>query len=377
MSRRIAIAGAGIAGLTASLFLARAGFEVDVHEQAPKLDTIGAGLQLSPNATRLLARLGLLSEITEAAVAPEAVHLREARTLRPLAAVRLGSFAYERWGSPYLVVHRGDLQEILLRAATNHPAINVLFGSVVGNSASNASLTIGADGVWSQIRHRIRGASPARFTGYIAWRALVDFENQAYATLTVSLPPTEVTALLAPSFHLIVYPVHQGRALNLVAVAPGKADDPDQPPSSAGLPFKGPQEGLRELLAAVPGWTRWPLYEVDPSGNWSAGNSLLIGDAAHAMTPYAAQGAAMAIEDAAALSVSLSTHADIGSAIARYDALRRPRLLRVAQRGRFNRFAWHAAGPIAMARNLVLKSRDPQRLAADLDWLYEHDAGAT
>lgn len=377
MSRRVQIAGAGIAGLTTALFLARAGFDVQIHERAQSLEPVGAGLQLSPNATRLLDRLGLLPGLEAASVAPRAIELRDARSLKPLATVALGDFAVKRWGAPYLVIHRGDLQWILLDAALREPRISIHFGSEIDHTA-NADLTIGADGVWSAMRARIAGTSPARFSGHVAWRALVEADHPAFDDLVARLSPTSVTALLAPSFHLVAYPIRQGQALNLVAIMPGNAGTDDWSQSVAdAAPLPDDRVGvLRDLLSGVHGWTRWPLHDVDPSGRWGDASGFLIGDAAHAMTPYAAQGAAMAIEDGAALASALAAAPDIASALTRYEAVRRPRLARVAGRARFNRFAWHAAGPVALARNLVLQTRSPERLAADFDWLYGFDAAA-
>lgn len=377
MSRRVQIAGAGIAGLTAALFLARAGLAVEVAERAQTLEPIGAGLQLSPNATRLLDRLGLLPALEAASVAPRSIELRDARSLKPLAAVALGDFAAKRWGAPYLVVHRGDLQSLLLQAASQEPGISIRFGAQ-NPLSSKVDLVIGADGVWSTMRGRIAGARPARFSGHVAWRALVDQGDPAFDAIAACLSTSSVTALLAPSFHLVAYPIRQGRALNLVAIMPGKAGTDGWAQSVAdAAPLPDRRAGpLGDLLSNVRGWTCWPLHTVDPSGNWGDAGGFLIGDAAHAMTPYAAQGAAMAIEDGAALASALAAAPDIASALARYEALRRARLARVAGRARFNRFAWHAAGPVAAARNLVLRTRSAEHLAADFDWLYGFDASA-
>lgn len=373
----VEIAGAGIAGLTSALFLTRAGFDVQIHERAQSLEPVGAGLQISPNATRLLDHLGLMPALQAASVAPQAIELRDARSLKPLAAVALGDFASRRWGAPYLVIHRGDLQRILLDAALREPRISIRFGTEIDHT-THAVLTIGADGVWSAMRARIAGTSPARFSGHVAWRALVEAAHPAFDDLVARLSPTSVTALLAPSFHLVAYPIRQGQALNLVAIMPGNAgtDDWSQSVADAAPLPKDRAGGVPEILANVHGWTRWPLHDVDPSGRWGDASGFLLGDAAHAMTPYAAQGAAMAIEDGAALASALAAAPDIVSGLARFEAVRRPRLARVAGRARFNRFAWHAAGPVALARNLVLKTRSPERLAADFDWLYGFDAAA-
>ncbi len=374
----VEISGAGIAGLTTALFLARSGFDVEIVERAPRLDTVGAGLQLSPNATRLLARLDLLPALNALSVAPESIELRSARSLKPLAAVALGDFAVRRWSTPYLVIHRGDLQRALFAAASQESRIHIRLGTETDPS-TQAALKIGADGVWSSMRSRIADASPAKFSGHVAWRALVNADDPAFAGLVSRLSLTSVTAILASGFHLVAYPIRRGEALNLVAIMPGTAGRESWAQSTQdAAPILNHRAGeLRGLLSTVRGWTRWPLHHVDPSGNWGDCNGFLIGDAAHAMTPYAAQGAAMAIEDAAALAAALVASSDIASALARYQTARRPRLLRVAARARFNRFVWHASGPVALARNIALKTRgDPQRLAADFDWLYGHDASA-
>ncbi|MFN3764124.1 MAG: FAD-dependent monooxygenase [Aliihoeflea sp.] len=377
MNGRVLIAGAGIAGLTTALFLARAGFEVEIRERAQSLEPVGAGLQLSPNATRLLDRLDLLFAVQTASVAPEAIELRDARSLKPLAAVALGDFAAKRWGAPYLVIHRGDLQQKLLAAAVQESKISIRFGTEI-DPTTQADLIIGADGVWSSTRAALPGASRARFSGHVAWRALVEADDDAFADLAAHLSPTSVTALLAPSFHLVAYPIRQGKALNLVAIMPGTAGSQDWSQSVADVvPLPNHRaHTLHDLVAEVRGWTRWPLHDVDPAGYWGDASGFLVGDAAHAMTPYAAQGAAMAIEDGAALAAVLGASPDIPAALARYEAVRRPRLARVAGRARFNRFTWHAAGPVALARNLVLKTRSPERLSADFDWLYGFDAAA-
>jgi salicylate hydroxylase len=374
---RTRIAGAGIAGLTTALFLARAGFDVELVERAHSLEPVGAGLQLSPNATRLLDRLGLLTALEAASVSPQAIELRDARSLKPLAAVELGDFAARRWGAPYLVIHRGDLQRILLDAALREPRISIRFGSDFDHE-THADLTIGADGVWSAMRALIPGASPARFSGHVAWRALVEAGHPAFTDLAAHLSPTRVTALLAPSFHVVAYPVRKGQALNLVAIMPGTAGAESWSQSAADIaPLPNDHSGaLRDVLSGVGGWTRWPLHDVEPSGKWGDTGGFLVGDAAHAMTPYAAQGAAMAIEDGAALAAALAASSDIAAGLARYEVVRRPRLARVAGRAHFNRFVWHAGGPIAIARNLALKTRNPKRLAADFDWLYGHDASS-
>ena len=393
-SRQIAIAGAGIAGLTAALAFAQRGFSVTVHERAKRLDEVGAGLQLSPNATRILSRLGVIEALDPVAVRPEAVDIRSARSLRPIASVPLGKAAERRWGAPYLAVHRADLHGVLLTAALRHDAVTVRTAATVrGASASGGrvvlsvesggqvedaafDLAVGADGVWSTLRGLGGRERPSRFTGHVAWRAMARPQGNGRDFV----PMDRVTTFLHPGFHLVAYPVRAGAAVNLVAMARG----PDSPRgwSNEGdrerldRAMKGASPALVRLVGEAGPWTTWPIHEVAQDGPWTDPAGIaLIGDAAHAMGPYAAQGAAMAIEDAAALAAAVAARPDdLPSALSAYERIRRERAARVARRGAFNRFAWHAAGPVALARNVVLSLRAPESLAADLDWLYGYDA---
>lgn len=394
--RHVAIAGAGIAGLTAALCFAERGFRVSVLERAEKLEEVGAGLQLSPNATVILKRLGLLEEATSVAVRPVSVELRRADSLRTLASVPLGETALRRWGAPYLTIHRADLHDILARAVRAHPAITLETGVTVGGanlsdagnvlSATRAGveeqiacdLAVGADGVRSALRGAGPLARPARFSGYVAWRAI------ATPQLCAGLIPTDrVSAFLNPRFHLVAYPLRGGQIVNLVVI--GQMPAPTE--SGAGgerrlLPpgiIAGAADDIDALAANVDGWLPWPIAEVDADAPWIDPAGLaLVGDAAHAMGPYAAQGAVMAIEDAAALAATVAARRDdLAGALARYQAARRERVRQVAKRGAFNRFVWHASGPVALGRDIVLALRRGTSLAADLDWLYAYDAEAT
>lgn len=392
-SRHVAIAGAGIAGLTAALCFAARGFRVSVFERAEKLEEVGAGLQLSPNATVILKRLGLLEEATSVAVRPVSIELRRADSLRTLAAVPLGETALRRWGAPYLTIHRADLHDILARAVRAHPAIMLETGVTVGSARLSdagkalsvaragaedeiaCDLAVGADGVRSALRAASPLARPARFSGYVAWRAI------ATPQLCAGLIPTDrVSAFLNPRFHLVAYPLRGGQIVNLVVI--GRMPAPTQ--SGAGgerrlLPpgiIAGAADDIDALAANVDGWLPWPIAEVDGEAPWIDPAGLaLIGDAAHAMGPYAAQGAVMAIEDAAALAATVAARPDdLAGALARYQAVRRERVRQVAKRGAFNRFVWHASGPVALGRDIVLALRRGTSLAADLDWLYAYDA---
>ncbi|MGN6471977.1 MAG: FAD-dependent monooxygenase [Rhizobiaceae bacterium] len=392
--RTILVAGAGIAGLTAALAFAARGFRVKLFERAKNFDEIGAGIQLSPNATRILGGLGVLDALGANAVAPEAVVLRDGANLRELARVPLGKGAEERWGAPYLVAHRADLHRALLERASAHPNIELSPGSAVtgidfadgGVSAAiqrddradraTGMLLVAADGVWSSLRRFVKRSRESRPTGRMAWRSLVDATSPVGAMLAALAPSDRVTAFLNPALHLVVYPLRGGTVLNLVALTAGDAGAGSWTNRADPLPLAYALRGFAKPLSALAEtagpWTAWPIHAVALDGAWTDPRGLaLIGDAGHAMTPFAAQGAAMAIEDAHVLAGLVAERPDdLGSALARFEAIRRPRIRRVVRRGAFNHFTWHAAGPTALARNLVLATRSPERLAADFDWLY-------
>ncbi len=385
------VAGGGIAGLTVALALAARGLPVHVFERTPEFREIGAGLQLSPNATRLLDRLGVLDDLRPVSVTPEAVVLRDASTLRELARVPLGDFAARRWRAPYLVVHRAGLQNALLTAATRQHGIQISTNCDLhhfsidqhgidaevdrasGIEQVSGRMVIGADGVWSALRAKFGGGQAARFAGYVAWRRTFKASDPIVLDLFRELV---VSAFLHPGFHLIAYPIRAGSELNVVAFTPAedngaqdwsiaaRFDDLKQALSAAGP--------LKALANDEHTWTAWPVHTVDRLPSWASGGRLaLIGDAAHAMTPFAAQGAAMAIEDAYTLAEYVArAQGDLDTALGAWQAPRRRRIARVAGRGAFNRFVWHAGGPVAWSRDLALRLRSPARLAADLDWLY-------
>jgi salicylate hydroxylase len=389
----VIVAGAGIAGLTAALAFSRRGFNVRIFEQTSGFDAVGAGIQLAPNATRILGRLGVLDLLSPRATHPAAVLLKDAATLRLLSRIPLGEIAERRWNAPYLVVHRADLQAALLAAAARESSIEIITGArLTGAQPDGASavvsiqsgeatrqersdLVVGADGVWSSLRALCEGDSNSRFSGELAWRATIDAASEAGAALAALTSCDCVTTFLHSGFHLVAYPISAGAAFNLVAFTQGRsaprnwANKADA--SKLAHSMRGTEKALRDLVEKAGPWTIWPVHTVNARRPWVRGRLALIGDAAHAMTPFAAQGAAMAIEDAETLACSVSdAQGEPGPALSRWEEQRRRRVLRVARRGALNRLAWHASGPVALARNTVLKLRGPDKLAADLDWLY-------
>lgn len=386
----IHIIGAGIAGLTTALALARDGRKVEIVDQAPALSDVGAGLQMSPNASRILIALGLGAALDKAMARPAQISLISGHSLRAIAHVPCGEFAARRWGAPYGVMHRADLQAILLDAVQANPNCHLKLGQRIttedlhalrkpdGNRAS--PLVIGADGVWSQTRQLVSGAARPRFSGQVAWRFRID--TDAARTL---LDPANVSVFLAPRTHLVAYPLEGGRSINMVAIAYGK--DPGETWAAAENTaartelldsFADWHPKMRTILKDAPRMTWWPLFEM-PDGRWfDDERTMLIGDAAHAMTPFAAQGAAMAIEDGYELAQALATEdGDQRAALQRYESDRRARIGKARQRAAFNQFAYHASGPIRLGRNIVLALRRPESLAADLDWLYGYRPNGT
>ncbi|TPJ60630.1 FAD-dependent monooxygenase [Mesorhizobium sp. B2-6-1] len=398
-SRQVIIAGAGIAGLTAALAFAERGYTVRIFEQAQRLEAAGAGIQLSPNATRILRELGVLDALLPNAVRPEAVVLKDAATLGELARVPLGRAGEARWGAPYLVAHRADLQNALMARVAAMPDVHLTTGArldsvTISSSGITAAadvggrlvaaegfLLVGADGVSSSVRGladqgRKNRLAKSHFSGELAWRATVSADSPAGQAFAEIGAPDCVTTFLHPGFHMVAYPVSKGSAINLVAftrgerIAEGWSGHAD-PAILAGA-MRRTTPALARLAELAGPWAAWPVHTVDQKPPWvRSGRIALVGDAAHAMTPFAAQGAAMAIEDAATLAdVMAASPADLAGSLQIWEGLRRPRVARVARRGALNRLAWHAWGPVALARNLFLKMRAPEKLAADLDWLY-------
>jgi salicylate hydroxylase len=377
------IVGGGIAGLTAALCLARRGISSTILEQAKALDAIGAGVQLSPNATRILLGLGLGDELESVWHEPARIELRSGANLSLLATVPAGETARHRWGAPYAVIHRADLQQILYSAIRRSPEAQLELGQrieaaeitrleteLAGTVEPQPNTIIAADGVWSVLRPLIAPGAHARFVGQIAWRMTIDARRASSL-----VDPTVLTAFLGPSTHVVAYPLPRHGKVNLVAITTGR---------QIGETWNAAESDRGELRDALRGWAsplvelvqtavlagRWPIHQVSDC-QWHKGKTVLIGDAAHAMPPYAAQGAAMAIEDAAELADCLAEkQTSPETAFARYEAVRRPRIARVRSRAAFNRFAYHASGPIRIARDIVLRLRSPDSLAADFDWLY-------
>ncbi|MFB9952009.1 FAD-dependent monooxygenase [Rhizobium puerariae] len=382
---RVAIIGAGMAGLTAALALAHRGIAADVFEEAADLVEVGAGLQISPNASRILSGLGVLDALEAVWTEPERIALVSGLSTRPIAHVPAGRFARERWRAPYGVLHRATLQKTLLAAVRQNPLCAVYLNTpirenprqVLTEIAGHAyPLIVGADGVWSNLRTCVPHGPEPDFSRNVAWRFTIPGN-----AVPSWLPRDQVTAFLGPSTHLVAYPLKEVDGFNIVAIAsgisPGETWDAEASEAQRRMLLGQFQRWDRRIVGLLEGAekpTFWPLYQVSP-GRWQNGRDIaLIGDAAHAMMPFAAQGASMAIEDAFVLANRVAAPLPLAQALSAFEGERAARVAKVRARGLFNRFAYHARGPVRLGRDLVLSLRPPQSLAADLDWLYGFEA---
>jgi salicylate hydroxylase len=378
---KVAIVGAGIAGLTAALSFCRSGIGCDVFEQAAELSEIGAGLQMSPNASSILRELKVLPALEPVWTEPLRIGLVSGVSLKNLAHVPAGPLARQRWGAPYGVLHRSTLQSALLEALQAEPLCRLYLGSAitVGSASSLERITgtrylliIGADGVWSSVRTAVPDPPRAEFSGNVAWRFTVPMD-----AAPAWLPRDSVAAFLGPASHLVAYPLRETGAVNLIAIAAGRNDRPlwdleadDRQRRMLLERFRAWHPEIIALLGRATSPTFWPLYETT-SGRWHNGrDTVLIGDAAHAMMPFAAQGAAMAIEDAFILAQEVARASTVENALLSFETKRASRVAKVKARGAFNQFAYHARGPLRIGRDIVLSLRPPHSLAADFDWLY-------
>jgi salicylate hydroxylase len=387
-SRHVLIAGGGIAGLSAGILIAKRGLSVTLFERAPTFEAVGAGIQLSPNATRVLAACEALNSLRAASTSPESIDLRDITDGRLLLSVPVNNGATSR-NAPYLVAHRADLQTALLSAARQLPNLRIVNGAELGDVAVHRqgvtvsfSLTegieefrgavlIGADGAWSTARELIV-AEPVRPSGQTAWRMTIPARGDSGAALAdITGGTRSVCSFTGPGVHVVCYATQSGRSLNLVCITKDRNGEPTPPSDMA----ETAQGSIRALLRGT-GWVAWPLVETAVDGRWHDGKAiLLVGDAAHAMSPHAAQAGAMALEDAAVLARLLPERiGDIPALLTAYDNERRSRVRRVMRRGRANLLAMQATGVLRTGRDLLFRLRPGTSFARDLEWLYGHDA---
>jgi 2-polyprenyl-6-methoxyphenol hydroxylase-like FAD-dependent oxidoreductase len=386
--RPVLIAGGGIGGLSASIALARTGIKTSVLERSAFTEESGAGIQLGPNATRLLRDMGVLDAIEPVAFKPEAIWQFDGLSGKRLAIVPLGDIPEQRYGAPYITLHRADLHTGLhsvakdlapveLHSSYEIAAVEVHGESVAAQSVSGESLEgsslIGADGLWSAVRKTVAPAD-LRFAGATASRGLLPTKD-----LPSPFSEPVVGLWLGPRSHLVHYPVRAGEVLNVVAVTDGGGEVQgwNQSGDAAAL-LSGFARWCKEsksLLERVEAWRRWSLYRLPQLNRWSVGAATLLGDAAHPVLPFLAQGAALAIEDAVTLASSLAALPDDApTAFRQYEALRRPRTTRVQRQSRRFGYFYHLSGLARLARNFALEHRDTENALDQFDWLYGESA---
>jgi salicylate hydroxylase len=380
------IVGGGIGGLTAALAMSRKGRPVHVVEKAPEFAELGAGLQLAPNATRLLHRLGVLDEVSRDAVHPNRLVWMDAIRETRITSVDLGAGFRQRYEQPYIVMHRSDLLTALLEACRASPLVTLEANRGVtaiedlGTAARarfadgesyEADLLIGADGLWSTVRKLISDDEPVCM-GYVAYRGTIPMaEMSRHAGLD------NVVMWVGPDMHFVQYPLRRGELYNQVAVFRSKRYRPDTEDWGTVDELDGHYaqtcEYVRSCIKLMWRDKRWPMHDREPILRWTRNRIGLLGDAAHPMYQYIAQGACQAIEDAYCLAREVAAHNDPVAALGAYERARRIRTARVQMTARAMGGFFHLDGVQAIVRNEIMAGR-----AADdysmLDWLYGHDA---
>ncbi len=398
------IIGGGIAGLSTALALAHKGIETIVIEKCQQRDVVGAGIQLTPNATCILSHWGILNKLIEMGTIPRFLELRDGVSLKTRLRVDLINLSEKYWKFPYITIHRAALQKVLHNAVMKNPFIKYKTGEsflsttqtissmnikTIKTDTSNktgayqfysTSLLIGCDGVWSTLRKLAPFHETADFSGFIAWRATTEIENLPKDFRSLLQNVKAIIAWMGPQNHLVVYPIQPSAKLfNFVAITNG--NNPKE-----GWAHKGNKEHLKflfqnwhgqilQIFDHIDEWTYWPLFHMKKHRFLGLERQVFVGDSAHAALPFAAQGAAMAIEDAATLAETLSLkNLSLKKALSLYEKIRTTRIRAVKKRGDFNKIVYHATGPMAIARNFIMKIRTPENTISQLNWLYMYDA---
>jgi salicylate hydroxylase len=388
-TKSIAVIGGGIGGAAAALNLLCAGFDVDVYEQARSPREVGAGIQISPNASRIMQHIGLGERLAEIGVRPLAFHQRRWQDGRTLLKTPVGDAMREAFSFPYYQVHRGDLLRMLTEAL---PPERLHLGHKLAGfedhgdrvtmrfdngARAEADLVIGADGIHSTIRTGLFGAEQPRYSGGIAYRGLIPAERVRHLDIAV-----ETQVWMGPHGHVVVYYVGGGRYLNFVANADRDASMLESwvqqgNPAELRATYAGWDPKLRVILDAIHETFMWGVFERAPLARWSVGRVTLLGDACHAMQPHMAQGAAQAMEDGATLTRCLQTIDDVEQALARYQELRLPRTAYVQSMAANNKQRFHLPdGPEQAARDARMAAGGTDWSLDTIAWLYGHDAMA-
>lgn len=385
-SRPFIVAGGGIGGLATAYALAHKGFSVRVLEQSPEFREVGAGIQLGPNIFKALERIGLKDAVLADAHTPTGMEMRDAVTGHVITRMPLGQDCLERFGQPYAVTHRADIHGVFLNGCKNSNLVTLENNRVVvdyedhgdrvtvtladGERAEGRAL-VACDGMWSKIRDRIVGDGKPRVSGHIAYRGVLKREQ-----VPNDLWRPDVVLWAGPRTHFVHYPLRRGELYNLVAVF--HSDHYEEGWNAEGSTellwqhFKGQRPEVLRMLELIDTWRMWVLCDREPVKNWSNGLVTLLGDAAHPMLQYLAQGACMATEDAVCLSEEIAKSPDnIAAAFLAYQQARYLRTARVQIMARVYGEFYHARGPTAELRDQMLGARTKQQAMDAIAWLYD------
>jgi salicylate hydroxylase len=381
----VLIAGGGIGGLATALALARHGIASHVLERRPAFLEDGAGIQIGPNGTRILRQLGVAEALRPHVGIPEALSVRDGRSGVELARMPLGRWIAMRHGAPYWVAHRRDLHAALLQTVRAEPLVALSMGFDAAEVASDVAhvavaspngqawagkALIAADGIWSPLRKLMFNAAAPTFCGKSAARSVIPIDD-----LPEDFHRPETTIWLFRNAHVVHYPVSGGEEMAVIVVLDDRHEIGDWnapvPPSWVQQKMPECAEALQALILQARAWKQWALHTLPVPQQWSRGPIALLGDAAHPVLPFLAQGGVMALEDAMVVAEAMRRYPhDVAAALKWYQRQRRPRTLRVARASRRNGRIFHLSGPQAAARNLVLRRVPAQRLMARYDWLY-------
>ncbi len=389
----IIIAGGGVGGLSTAIALAHRNIDVTLLERGKALCEVGAGIQISPNATGILKSWNVWEKMDDQAVIPPKIQIRSGTSAALLSELNVQDIT-KRYGSPYMVIHRADIQRALYDRAREMKKITILDyhqvqtvdqsddgvsiicrktnpdGSNPQELVFKADALIAADGVWSKIRTNYMGNNSAAYSGKTAWRTTMPMQM-----VPEHISRHNVNLWIAPNAHLVHYPLIGGHMMNIVAIV--QEDWEEEGWNAQGDPVwlnqrfaRWPKE-IRHLLVERDNWLKWALCGVDPSEPWTKGKVALLGDAAHAMLPFMAQGAVMAIEDAEILARALTeVSGPPENALAAYEKARKPRACKVVARAQKNGEIYHMSGAMAFARNMTMRMMPKSKLLGQFDWIY-------
>lgn len=388
----VIVIGAGLGGLTAASCLSRAGFDVTVYEQAEALGEVGAGIQIGPNAIKVLRHLGIEDALEAVAVRPHGLDVRDWQTGQVINTITLGEAYARQYNAPYYHVHRADLHALLVHAfetaapgcirldakcvtlQTGHDRVQVQFAD---GSSAEGDVVVGADGIHSVVREALFGPDQPRFTGMVAFRGIVPL-----AQLPAGMIERRGYNWTGPHHHFVHYLLKGGTMVNCVGVC--EQDDwrieswsVEGDLHEFQAEFAGWHETIQALIGGMDRCFKWALYDRDPLPQWTQGHATLLGDACHPMLPFLAQGACMSIEDGYVLAHCLRADDDVDAALAAYEALRKPRVSRVQLGARERGKQLHLSAADAIAERNARNASDPERRARQMDWIYRHDVVQT